>query len=134
MLTRSFKRPLATLTITIDPLSAHDAEASLIQACGLLPEMAMNLDFHSPVPESAGLEASLEAHYHFASLKKNPLPSAEILPNGQMTYPGDPPSNPLMKIERQPHGESPPETLYIYPHAFVGIIRPDGSQAVTRMD
>jgi len=48
--------------------------------------------------------------------------------NGSIKYPGDPAYEPVAMIEFRD------ERIYIYPHAWVLILQPDGSYEVARMD
>lgn len=52
---------------------------------------------------------------------------------GQIVYPGDPPLRPFAIAIL--HGSSPrPETILVYPYAWVAIVQADGSFEVSRID
>jgi hypothetical protein len=58
----------------------------------------------------------------------HPLPRFTMLPNGNMSYPGDPPTRLLAETELRA------ETIRFYEHSWVTVIQPDGSYEVSRMD
>lgn len=57
-----------------------------------------------------------------------PFPGFEMLPNGDMAYPGDPPTELLAETKLRN------ETIRFYDCAWVAIVQPDGSFEVCRMD
>jgi hypothetical protein len=52
----------------------------------------------------------------------------KLLPDGTMTYPGDP------DLPWTARAKLRDETIYFYPAAFVAIVQPDGSNVCQRMD
>jgi hypothetical protein len=57
-----------------------------------------------------------------------PFGDWKMAPNGALTYPGDPPLNPLaVTVLRQ-------EVIMFYPHSVVAILQPDGTFEVARLD
>ena len=56
------------------------------------------------------------------------MPGFEMLPNGDLYYPGDPPTRLLFETTLR-H-----ETIRIYEHAWVAVVQPDGTFEVCRMD
>lgn len=57
-----------------------------------------------------------------------PQAGFEMMPNGDLTYPGDPPFAPLAETKLRD------EIIRVYNYAYVAIIQPDGSFVVCRMD
>jgi hypothetical protein len=57
-----------------------------------------------------------------------PFKGHTILPNGDLAYPGDPPTRLLAETKLRN------ETIRMYEHAWVAIIQPDGSFEVAHMD
>jgi hypothetical protein len=51
-----------------------------------------------------------------------------MLPNGDLSYPGDPPARLLAETKLRD------ETIRLFEHAWVAIIQPDGTWEVCRMD
>lgn len=102
----------------LDPFNAYEGAEpdALANACGLIPHFLDN-------EEEKALDC-FNRHYPFGT---HELVGAEIK-DGAMLYPNDPPLYPYMEVA---HGN---EMVYIYPHAFVAIVQPDGSSYVTRMD
>jgi hypothetical protein len=58
----------------------------------------------------------------------DPFPGFTMLPNGNLSYPDDPPLHLLAETKLRD------ETIRFYEHAWVAIIQPDGSYEVSRMD
>lgn len=58
----------------------------------------------------------------------HPFKGHTMLPNGNLAYPGDPPT--LLLAEAKLHDE----TIRLYEHAWVAIIQKDGSYEIYRMD
>lgn len=58
----------------------------------------------------------------------HPFPGFTMLPDGNMTYPGDPPT--LLLAECQFRNE----TVRFYDCSWVAIVQPDGSFEVCRLD
>lgn len=56
------------------------------------------------------------------------FPGFEMAPNGDMLYPGDPPTKLLAEAKFRD------ETLRFYEHAWLAIVQPDGSFEVSRLD
>ena len=57
-----------------------------------------------------------------------PMEGFEMLPNGNMQYPGDPPTRLLAE------GKLREEVIRIYEYAWVAVTQPDGTFTVARMD
>jgi hypothetical protein len=57
-----------------------------------------------------------------------PIPGFELLPNGDLKYPGDPPLAPLAETRLRD------EIIRVYHYSWVVIIQPDGSFIVARMN
>jgi hypothetical protein len=87
---------------------------------GFLPMMFDDLD-----PRPAAEQAN--ANYSHGGGWKS-FPGHKMLPNGNIQYPGDPPTRLLFETQLRD------ETIRFYEHAWVAIIQPDGSFEVCRMD
>jgi len=96
-------------------------ELGAIARCGLIPDMLRTAD---PRPAREQFDAAY-AHgggwLPFRGFKFNAK-------NQSITYPGDPSLLPLAR------GKLRDETILIYPHAWVGILQPNGDFEVARMD
>lgn len=57
-----------------------------------------------------------------------PFPGFTMRPNGDLSYPGDPPTKLLAEAKLRD------ETIRFYQHAWVAVIQPDGSFEISRMD
>ena len=57
-----------------------------------------------------------------------PFKGFKMLPNGDLSYPGDPPTRLLYETKLRN------ETIRFYEHAWVAIVQPDGKFEVCRMD
>lgn len=57
-----------------------------------------------------------------------PSPKFKMLPNGNLKYPGDPPT--ILLAEAQLHDE----TIRFYDCAWLAIVQPDGTFEVSRVD
>jgi len=57
-----------------------------------------------------------------------PFEGFTMLPNGNLQYPGDPPTRLLAE------GKLRKEVIRIYEHAWVAVVQPDGAFIVARMD
>jgi len=58
----------------------------------------------------------------------NSFPGFTMLPNGSLSYPGDPPIPVLAETKLRD------ETIRFYEHAWLAIIQPDGSYEISRVD
>jgi hypothetical protein len=58
----------------------------------------------------------------------SPMPGFKMLPNGNLSYPGDPPVILLAESRLRD------EVIRFYDHAWVAVIQPDGSFEVSRLD
>lgn len=58
----------------------------------------------------------------------SPMKGFTLLPSGTLTYPGDPPLQPVAMTEIHE------ETLLFYPHDILVICQPDGSFEAARID
>src|SRR5215203_5284045 len=56
-----------------------------------------------------------------------PIPGFTMLPNGDLSYPGDPPLAPLFETKLRD------ETIRVYHYSWVAIIQPDDSYLVARL-
>jgi hypothetical protein len=57
-----------------------------------------------------------------------PFAGFEMLPDGNLNYPGDPPVLVLAETKLRD------ETIRFYEHSWVAVIQPDGSYEISRMD
>jgi hypothetical protein len=57
-----------------------------------------------------------------------PLPRFRMLPDGRLSYPGDPPLTPLAETQLRD------ETIRFYDCSWLAIIQPDGSFEAARID
>jgi hypothetical protein len=57
-----------------------------------------------------------------------PFKGFEMLPDGSISYPGDPALPVLFEVKLRD------ETIRVYPYAWVAVIQPDGSFEIARMD
>ena len=58
----------------------------------------------------------------------NPFKGFDMLPSGDMQYPGDPPTRLLAEAKLRD------EIVRVYEHAWVAVLQPNGSFEVCRMD
>lgn len=91
-----------------------------LEHLGLLPEIIRPDD---PRPVADQLE---DRYSHGGGYR--PLPGVTISGNGVRLYPGDPPIEPVATIRIND------EVVWFYPDAFIAIVQPDGSAAMTRVD
>lgn len=75
-------------------------------------------------PKSA--REQLNDGYHFGGWR--PFPGFKLMDDNSLTYPGDPPMRPLARAKLRD------ELVVFYPHSWVGVIQPDRSFEVCRMD
>jgi len=87
---------------------------------GLIPEFLNEND-----PRSA--REQLDANYSHGG-GWLPIPGFSMLPNGDLSYPGDPPFELLAETKLRD------ETIRVFHYSWVAIIQPDGSFEVSRMD
>lgn len=87
---------------------------------GLIPGF---LDNHDPRPAAQQLDANYQHGGGWRPMDGFTLDSDCVL-----HYPGDPPFRPIALIALRQ------EQILIYEYAFVCIVQPDGSFAVSRMD
>jgi hypothetical protein len=76
-------------------------------------------------PHSATVQLS-RAYQHGGGW--SPFKGHTMLPNGDLKYPGDPPTRLLAEARLRE------ETIRIYDFAWVAVIQPDGTFEVCRMD
>jgi hypothetical protein len=81
------------------------------------------LDPHNPRKAAQ----QLHSHYRHGGGWR-PFEGFEMLANGNMQYPGDPPT--LLLAE----GKLREETIRIYEHGWVAVVQPDGAFEACRMD
>ena len=87
---------------------------------GYIPQFFSESD---PRPAAEQLD---EAYSHGGGW--SPMPKWRMSHDGIITYPGDNPLKPIaMAMLRN-------ETIYVYQHAWVGIVQPDKSYQVSRVD
>lgn len=87
---------------------------------GFLPSF---LDDNNPAPARDQLDANYQ---HGGGWR--PFDGFKMKTGGSLHYPGDPPLRPVATAQLRD------ETLYVYPHAWVAIVQPDGAYEVARMD
>lgn len=58
----------------------------------------------------------------------SPFPGFEMKANGDLLYPGDPPTRLLAEAKLRE------ETIRFYDHAWLAIVQPDGTFEVARLD
>lgn len=58
----------------------------------------------------------------------DPFPGFTMLPDGNLSYPGDPPTIALAETQLRD------EVIRFYQHSWVAVIQPNGSFEVARMD
>jgi hypothetical protein len=88
---------------------------------GYIPDM-----LHEEDPRSA--REQLDSNYQHGG-GWQPFEGFEMLPNGNLQYPGDPCT--LLLAEAMLHGK---EMIRFYNHSWVAIVQPDGTFEVSRMD
>jgi hypothetical protein len=87
---------------------------------GTIPMMLYELD-----PRPA--REQFDEQYKFAG-GWDPFPGFTLLPNGNLSFPGDPPTRLLAETKLRD------EIIRFYEHSWVAIIQPDGSYEISRMD
>jgi hypothetical protein len=97
---------------------------------GYLPYM---FDDRDPRP------AREQANENYSPMGWSPMKGFTMLPNGDLAYPGDPPTKLLAETILHANYVNPLDTtkqeiIRFYEHAWVVIIQPDGSWEVSRMD
>jgi hypothetical protein len=85
---------------------------------GIIPSF-LNPDDPRPAAE--------QFHEHYIGGWRN-MPGFTILPNGNLSYPGDPPTQLLAETRLRD------EIIRVYDHSWVCIIQPNGSYEICRMD
>lgn len=91
-----------------------------IEMLGYIPQFLSEKD---PRPAREQFD---EAYKHGGGWQ--PFSGFTMLKNGDMQYPGDPPTR-MIAI-----GALRDESIRVYEHAWVAIVQPDGSYEVCRMD
>jgi hypothetical protein len=87
---------------------------------GYLPQM---FDERDPRPAREQVDAN---YGHGGGWE--PFQGFTMLPNGNLSYPGDPPTALLAEARLRD------EVIRFYEHSWVAIIQPDGSFEICRMD
>jgi hypothetical protein len=87
---------------------------------GLLPDFLSDRD---PRPAAAQIDQN---YAHGGGWR--PQQGFTLLPSKTLTYPGDPPLQPVAMTRLRD------ETLLFYPHAILAIVQPDGAFEVCRVD
>jgi hypothetical protein len=90
---------------------------------GFIPQILLDSD-PRPMKEQINDRYSYGGGWH-------PMSGMTLLDGSTLFFKGDPPFEPLAKIELE-DGRS--EVAYFYQYAFVAIIQADGSYEVSRMD
>lgn len=116
--------------ITLDPTGHYQeqphigvkAPAMCMTACGLLPQFAIG--------PNASVADNMEHNYQYHN-GWTVGGEASIDERGVWSYPGDPDMYPIAKIVGD---EEVKETVYIYPHAIVGVAHDGKLVKWTRMD
>jgi hypothetical protein len=110
--------------MTFVEIFPNDIYPDIMGMIGYLPHFISEND-----PRPA--REQLDSHYQHGGGWR-PLEGWEMVVWGKngprIQYPGDPPIEPLAKIELRE------EQIFIYPYAQVLIMQPDGSFEVARMD
>jgi hypothetical protein len=90
--------------------------------CGMIPE------FLSEYNERSAREQLDQAYRHGGGWR--PMKGWNFEPESKaIKYPGDPEMYPVAMMELHEK-----EMIYVYPHAWVVIVQPDGSFEIARMD
>ncbi len=87
---------------------------------GFIPEF-LNEDDPRPAKEQIDSNYGHGGGWH-------PLPGWTMLPDGNISYPGDPPCLLLAETKLRD------ETIRVYQYAWMAIIQPDGSFEIARLD
>jgi hypothetical protein len=107
--------------VNITVLKKNYPPRAVIEALGFIPEFLNDLD---PRPAR---EQFNESYAHGGGWRK--FDGFEMDPKDHgITYPGDPTYMPLASLTLRD------ETIFIYPHAWVAIVQPDGTYEIARMD
>ena len=91
-----------------------------VELLGFIPQ------FLSPNDERPAREQFHTAYSHGGGWR--PFKGFDMLPNGNMSYPGDPPTRLIAEAKLRD------ETIRVYEHAWVAIVQPDGAFEVARID
>jgi hypothetical protein len=95
-------------------------KTATIKMLGFIPDFLSEND-----PRSA--REQLDSNYPHGGGWR-PQPGFAMLPNGDLSYPGDPPFAPLAETKLRN------EIIRVYHYSYVAIIQPDGSFEVCRLD
>lgn len=91
------------------------------EVLGYIPQFFSDLD---PRPAKEQID---EAYAHGGGWR--PLEGWQFYPRTEaIHYPGDPPLMPIAGTRLRD------EVIYVYPHAWVNIVQPDGSFEIARID
>jgi len=90
------------------------------ETLGLIPHFLHDTDAR-PAREQ------LDANYSHGG-GWSPMPGFKMFPDKSIQYPGDPPMQPIARMKLRE------ETIYVYPYAWVAIVKPDGKFEISRMD
>lgn len=109
--------------LTISPTDEYDhiPPMDIITSLGFLPEWVFR-----GLQLGEDMETALTSRYQYYTGPME-LPCT-IQDDGCYTYPGDPIQHPVASVR------GATETLYFYEHAFVAVVKEDGSTWFTRMD
>lgn len=104
---------------------------SLDDLVGFIPEFLSNDD---PRPAKEQIDA---AYQHGGGWRR--FNGFEYCPDDHsIKYPGDPRMMPVascvLHADSAHHSEAKPETIYVYPSAWVNIVQADGSYEIARID
>ena len=94
--------------------------ADIMELLGFLPHF-----FHESDPRPA--KEQIDTAYRHGG-GWHSFPGFEMLPNGDLKYPGDPPTKLLAEAKFRD------ETIRFYQHSWLAIMQKDGSWEVARID
>lgn len=78
--------------------------------------------------ENSPLSAAQQVDENYSYGGWDPFKGFKMLEGGALKYPGDPLMRPIARAQLRD------ETIYIYQHAWVAIVQPDGQFEVSRID
>ena len=93
----------------------------------MTPEMLGLIPYFLSEDDPRPAREQFDENYHHGG-GFHPIPRFELLPNGDLKYPGDPPLSPLAEVRLRD------EVIRVYDYAWVCVVQPDGSFEVARID
>jgi len=93
-----------------------------LEDLGLIPDF-INSEDPTPIIDQLDRNYAHGGGWH-------PMVNFKLGPNNSLHYPGDPVLYPIAKLEVAGHEE----IVYVYDHAIVAVVWPDGEFDVSRMD